>query len=802
MTRRSVILGVLGGLLLCGLVFYSDQVMRNTFLTGNFLPPVVFGALLLLVLGLNPLFQRLRLRPFSAAELAVTAGIWLMACFPAGRSFSHWFGNFLMLPHHWALKNPGWSGGALAFQPEDVVDPTALGRAVEAANALPRGDALGDLARRATDARAAISVGAADDEAMKWATALNRLIEDPSWADAFDLQSLPRPPPPYAQFLAQRAPDRRTAAQQGALARALIETAFPGLEPRAPALLDAVPPGLLADPTRDPRRALDGYVTGLSEPGKPFGWRDVPWAAWSQALGFWLPLLFSFVVWSLGLGLLLHRQWARHELLPYPTAEAIRGLLPEPGRRYGPALRERGFWIAAGLVFAIHTANYFQRWFPDYGLYINLRLDFRPLLEMAPVFRAGGGESLFLPTIYFTAVGFAFYLASDVSLSLGVGPFLYGLAAGTAAGFGVAFSTGGGHLSLDISSAIYGGAVVATFAVIAWSGRHYFAEAFGAAFGARKGSHLPPADRWGARLALLGLAAFVIQLRGAGVEWAIAILYAVFTVMIFTTIARLLAEGGTIFYHPYGSPCVIVWLFMGSRALGYQQLLLISLISTMLIIETRETLLPLALTAFKAADDQGVPLGRVAVWGGALTALGLVVAAMVSIFLQYREGAVRVGDNWTVQGIPQMSLKIADRALHDAQARGELAAAHTTTAWRRWLAVSPRPTYLAAFAIAGGLVLTLTFLRRRFAGWPLHPIFLMLGPTYEGRVFAFSILLGWAVKVLALKYGGARAYQQLKAPMLGLVFGEVLATVVPIVIGTVYSAITGKPPTTMRVLPG
>jgi hypothetical protein len=78
----------------------------------------------------------------------------------------------------------------------------------------------------------------------------------------------------------------------------------------------------------------------------------------------------------------------------------------------------------------------------------------------------------------------------------------------------------------------------------------------------------------------------------------------------------------------------------------------------------------------------------------------------------------------------------------------------------------------------------------------------MLGPTYEGRVFAFSFLLGWAFKGLVMKYGGAKAYQRLKAPMLGLVFGEVMAVVVIFLIGSVYSALTGLPPRTLRVLPG
>ncbi len=800
MTRRGVALGFLGAMLLCLFAFHNDQVIRNTFITGNFLPPAVFGGLLLLVVVVNPLLRLLRRRPLSAAELAVASGIWLFAVFPAGRSFSHFFGNFLMLPHHWQRVTPAWAGGPTRVRIEDLRDREALRRLLAEGRSRPAGDPLREIAARLPD-----GVAAAEDLPADAAlAALNAVIEDSEWAERIRWDALPQPPATYAHFLAQKKREARTDAESRALNRALVEAALPGvIAPRTPAILEAVPPQMLADPSADPRRMLDGYVAGLRETGRPFPLRAVPWAAWRAPLRFWLPVLCAFGVGLTGLALLLHRQWMRHERLPFPTAEAIRGLLPEPGRRVGPALRQRGFWIACGLVFAIHFSNYLGRWFTDYFIPINLRLDFRPLLELAPIFRQSGGEALFTPTIYFTAVGFAFYLASDVSLSLALGPALYVLAAGIAAGFGVSFASGGGHLNLQIFTAIYAGAAVGIFAVVVWTGRHYYGSAFAAALGgARARAEIGTTDVWGARLAIAGLSVFVLQLIGAGVEWPVAALYALFTVMVFVTMARLLAEGGTIFYHPYGSSCVMVWLLMGTRALGYQQLLLISLVSTLLLIESREAFLPLAMTALKAADDHGVRLGRLAAWGGAAAAIGLALAAVASIYWQYREGALKTGDAWTSQGIPQMSLTIAARVLGDTQARGDLDRAHRETGARRWLRVAPNRTYLIAFGATLALVLALTFLRHRFAGWPLHPIFLMLGPTYEGRVFAFSFFLGWLIKSAALKYGGAGVYQKLKAPMLGLVFGEVLATVVPIAIGALYSAFTGTPPRTMRVLPG
>ena len=49
----------------------------------------------------------------------------------------------------------------------------------------------------------------------------------------------------------------------------------------------------------------------------------------------------------------------------------------------------------------------------------------------------------------------------------------------------------------------------------------------------------------------------------------------------------------------------------------------------------------------------------------------------------------------------------------------------------------------------------------------------------------FSIFLGWLVKMLLLKYGGAKLYQSARPLFVGLIFGEALAAGIWLVVNAV-----------------
>ena len=75
--------------------------------------------------------------------------------------------------------------------------------------------------------------------------------------------------------------------------------------------------------------------------------------------------------------------------------------------------------------------------------------------------------------------------------------------------------------------------------------------------------------------------------------------------------------------------------------------------------------------------------------------------------------------------------------------------------------------------LAGGLL----FLCSRFPGWPLHPIGLIFVYSSIGLRLCISLFIGWLLKKLILHYGGAQAYKVATPLFLGIIFGEVFASV-------------------------
>jgi hypothetical protein len=105
--------------------------------------------------------------------------------------------------------------------------------------------------------------------------------------------------------------------------------------------------------------------------------------------------------------------------------------------------------------------------------------------------------------------------------------------------------------------------------------------------------------------------------------------------------------------------------------------------------------------------------------------------------------------------------------------------------------------------IAGGFVFTglLSFLRLRYAWWPLHPLGYLLVLTYGIAHLWFSIMLGWLARTLVLRFGGAKFYTDAKPFFIGLIVGESMAAGGWLVVGIVLSAL-GVPYRPYSIMPG
>ncbi len=568
---------------------------------------------------------------------------------------------------------------------------------------------------------------------------------------------------------------------------------------RAQGVVETTPRQMLALPGNR-EEALNGFVRGLGNGRGIPSLRAVPWQAWRATLAFWIPLVLLLWIGLIGLALVVHRQWSEHEHLRYPLATFSNALLPEAGKRWATVLGDRLFWIGAGLVFLIHFNNYLAVWFPEYLVTVPTRVDLSSLVSLFPTYAAGGGEVYFQPRLFFTVLAFGYFLASDVSLAMGLGPFLYPLLVGVLAGYGFSIDAGG-MLAPNALSFMNLGAYFGLLVAILYTGRHYYGRTLRRAILIPTAEPPAPEATWGARLFLICAALFAFNLLCAGLDWPLALLYTGLIYMLFLVIGRVSAETGAFMIQPAWFPCATLWGLLGARALGAKALLIMLLLTTVLAIDPREALMPFIVNAFKLLDLRRQRIGRAAAWSVVAILVGLAVALPVTLAFQYDRG-VNHDDTWAVVDVPQTAFDQAIEVRQRLTAQGTLESAEATSGWRRFAKMSPNAPCLIGFAGSLAMVLGFAAIRLRWPKWPLHPVLFLVWTTWPGRMLGASFLGGWGIKVLVTQYAGAPWYQRLKPLMFGLIAGEMLGGLVPIGIGLVYWLATGLPPKSFSILPG
>jgi hypothetical protein len=570
-------------------------------------------------------------------------------------------------------------------------------------------------------------------------------------------------------------------------------------------VLETCPKVMLADVTEENSdKALDGFVQGLGTSKEHIGLSDIPWSAWWRTLLFWVPIILCLWGALMALSVVVHRQWSVHEHLPYPVASFAESLMPEPGERTASIFRNRLFWLGAGMVFFIHMNNYLCQWFPDILIRIPVKFDLTPLHRLVPVLGRGGGVRLLAPVMYFSVIGLSYFLASDVALSCGVGPFLWAIVTGIFATYGITLKealAGTGYTSVRVQAFLNFGANLGMFIALLYLGRRYYWTVLRRALGIRASDETAPHEVWAMRLFLLLAGGFAALLVSAGLDWVLAILYTGIIIMFFTMISRIMAETGMFYIQPYYFPCGVIWGLFGAGALGLQQLMILLTVSMILVVDPRESLMPFMSTSLRLLETKRVRIGRTTSWSAVALVLGLSIALPLTLYFQYDRG-VSWADSWSSKATPRMQFDNIRMVKEKLEVQGRLTDKPPVGGLARLLNMRPNGACLAGLVFGVVLVLGFVAARIRFPWWPLHPVLFLTWATEPQWRLCGAFLAGWLVKKFTTKYGGAKVYQRLKPLMIGLIAGEVMGAVVPSIIGVIYFVLTGDPPKTFWVLPG
>jgi len=580
--------------------------------------------------------------------------------------------------------------------------------------------------------------------------------------------------------------------------RLLLDAALPkAVDERSAGAVEMAPPRLLADLYINPSDALGGYVRGLAIGDDLVPAYRIPWEAWERPLWFWLPIILSLWFGLVALAVVVHRQWATHELLPYPVAIFTDSLLPAPGEARGGVFSNPLFWIGAGAVFFIHMNNFLVTWFPGW-IKIPTEMNLWPLAELMPTVSKGGGWFVFNAMFFFTPLAFAYFLSTDVSLSLAVGPVLFVYIIGLLSGYGYSIGRAG-SMSLDPASFLGAGAYLGIFCALVYAGRRYYMTVFGRALFLPMGNEVESRAVWAARVFIVALAVFVGNLVTVGLDWQLALLYAIGICIIYLVMSRIIAETGLFFIQAFFSPCMVLVSVLGAQALGPETMILLFLITVVLKIDPRESLMPFMINNLKIMDLQKVRYGRASVWCAVAVVVALAVAIPVTLYFQYNYSGNNHG--WMFKNVPQTPFKEVTRLKRELVQTNMLQASRSVSGWQRFAEAVPRNANIIAMAVGLGLTILFSAGRLRFPKWPLHPVLFLVWTTYPATRFAWSFFAGWLIKVLVMKYGGNGAYNRLKPLMFGLIAGDMLGGLTPAAFSWVYYALTGDIPKSYNIMP-
>ena len=92
---------------------------------------------------------------------------------------------------------------------------------------------------------------------------------------------------------------------------------------------------------------------------------------------------------------------------------------------------------------------------------------------------------------------------------------------------------------------------------------------------------------------------------------------------------------------------------------------------------------------------------------------------------------------------------------------------------------------LASISVGFGAVLFFAFMRQKFLWWKLHPAGYAISNSMDINIFWVSILVGFTLKWLLIKYGGIKKYQQARPFFLGLILGEYIIGSIWTIIGNI-----------------
>jgi len=483
---------------------------------------------------------------------------------------------------------------------------------------------------------------------------------------------------------------------------------------------------------------------------------SVPWRIWLWPLLTWGLLLGAMWMMMIGLGLIVFPQWRRNERLAFPILTVFREFTEDPGEGhlFPPLFRSRAFWVASGAVFLLHFLSGASTYNPERVPSIPLAWDLSKLFQEDPWRHIP--RHIYQGRLYFAFIGIAYFMPNRISFSVwffALGYAFYHMLCRVYFPSVNAWSSVGDHRA---------GAMIGVAAYVVWLGRAHWGRVFRSLV-LRPKTDEDARNQTAGYLFVLGCIGIVTWLVWHGMQPGWALMWLGFLFVIAIVMTRVVAETGVPFLRSYTNFMELLVLAPTAWISGVT--LFFSMVSGLIIsIHSRVCAATMATHAFGLAERTGPRRQRSMAWVLlAVFAIGLVVGGAIHLKLTYHHSMSLDGQTQPLNGVYNTLLSREVKRWLPEHTAGELSRPVYGRGWH----------VLVGMGLAGGLQWACLNLPK----WPIHPVGIILAFISYGNRTWFSVLLGWLIKTLLVRYGGSRLFRMARPVFLGLIIGEIFAAI-------------------------
>ena len=462
--------------------------------------------------------------------------------------------------------------------------------------------------------------------------------------------------------------------------------------------------------------------------------QDVPWGHWLVPLLCLGAALVLFHTITGSLLAFLYPRWSREERLGYPVADL--GLrLTEEGEGLGSQLlRNRVFWwgLVGGMLFNVPWIIPALRG----GLVPPIYTSLHEFLPEGP-WRAGYTWYIRYNPI---VLGLGILVPTDVLWTIWFGTLMLKLEAVFLAFRGHDWGT-----TFHLAGRQGLGGCIAIAALMLWSIRRPLLDALWGRKAKSPGDETPPGR--GTLLALAGSTALLVAwMIAAGMAPWLAFALVLMLVGSITVVARIRAQVGVpILYFHVGDARSLIFL-LGGALVGATGDRSVTAMVAFSFLSIATYLVPYQADGFRLAERTGVGWRKWLLISLAAVVVGFAMSSVSHLSAYYQYGNERMM-GWAPNTFRITSIVVGTQP--------------DTLEPARWAAIG------TGFLMAVVCIV----LQRQFTWWPFHPVGFVVACAIGGFVFGM-LVISWLVKTLALRYGGQKAYEQVRTFFLGIVIGH------------------------------